>query len=82
MIRLTVALDRSSDPIRRPDQDYLEPAAASLPKQLVETRPLRLRARDPVGVLGHDFEAALLSHRAEVTGLSLGMLVKGRYSQL
>src|SRR5580704_5067393 len=52
--------DGSSDPVRCPDEHHLEPAAARLPKQFVETRPLSLRAGDPVGIFGDDLEAALV----------------------
>ena len=43
--------DRSGDPIEGPDQDDIEAAAAGIAHQLIETRPLRLGAADPVGVL-------------------------------
>jgi len=74
--------DGSSDPVRSPDQDDLEPTAAGIPKQLVKTWPLRLRAGDPVGILGDDLEAALVSHRAKVMELGFGMLVQGGYAQI
>ena len=43
--------DRPGDPVRRPDQDDIEAAAAGIPHQVIETGPARLRAGDPVGIL-------------------------------
>jgi len=74
--------DGSSDPIRRPDEHHLEPAAARLPEQLVETGALGLGAGDAVGIFGDDLEAALVSHRAEIMELSLRMLIESGYAQV
>ena len=52
--------DGPGDPVRGPDQHDLEPAAASIPKQFIETRPTRLGPGDPVGVLADDLKTTLL----------------------
>jgi len=61
--------DGSSDSVRGPHQDHLEPAAAGIPKQIVEARPASLGPGDAIGVLDHDLKTALLCHRAEVMKL-------------
>jgi hypothetical protein len=70
--------DRARDPIRSPDQDYLEAAAAGIPQQLIETRTSSLCSGDAIGVLGNDFETTLLSHRAEIMELRIRVLVDSR----
>ena len=57
-------------------QDDVEPAAACIPHQAIETGPARLRAGDPVRELVHDLVSALAGHLAEIEELSLRMLVK------
>ncbi len=63
--------DRAGDPIGSPDQDHIEAAAAGIPHHLIETRPARLRAADPVCILLHDLIAALSGHLAQVVQLGL-----------
>jgi hypothetical protein len=74
--------DGPGDPVRGPDQEYLEAAAACIPKQIIEARPASLRPRDPVSVLGNDLKTPLLSHRAEIVELSLRVLVDTGYAQV
>ncbi len=50
---------RAGDPIRGPDQDHIDAAAAGIPHQLIEPRPSGLASGDPIGVFVHDLEAAL-----------------------
>ena len=52
--------DGPGDPVRGPDQHDLEAAAASITKELIETRPTRLGSGDPVGVLADDLKTTLL----------------------
>ena len=68
----------AGDPIRGPDQDHIEAAAAGIPHQLIEPRPAGLAAGDPVGVFVHDLEAALGGHRTQVEQLGLRVLIDGR----
>ena len=63
------------DPVRGPDQHDLEPAAASIPKQLIEPRPTRLGPGDSVGVLANDLKTTLLSHGTEIVKLGLRVLI-------
>jgi hypothetical protein len=74
--------DRARDPIRSPDKNYLEAAAAGIPQQLIETGAPSLCSGDAIGVLGNDFETSLLSHRAEIMKLRLRVLVDSRYAQV
>ena len=69
-------LDRSGDPIRGPDQDHVEAAAASIAHQSVETGPARLGAADTIDVLLYDLEAALGCHLPQVKQLGFRMLVQ------
>jgi hypothetical protein len=71
-------LHRAGNPVRGPDQDHIEVAAAGVPHQVVEAGPPGLRAGDSVGVLMDDLEAALSGHLPEIKELGLGMLVDGR----
>ena len=66
---LEEVLCRPGDPIGSPDQDYVEPAAACVPQQAIETVVARLRAADPVGILFDDLIAALLGHLLEIVEL-------------
>ena len=63
------------DPVRGPHQNYLEAAAAGIPKQVIEARPTGFRPRDAVSVLGHDLKIPLLSHRAKIVELSFRVLI-------
>ena len=73
---LEEVLDRPGDPVGSPDQDDVEPAAASIPHQAIETGPARFRAGDPVCELVHDLISALADHLAEIEELGFRMLVK------
>ena len=75
-------LHRPGDPIRRPDQDNIEPAAAGIGHHLIEPRPPGLRTADPVGVLVDDFVATLAGHLAEIVQLGFGMLIDRRYPHI
>jgi hypothetical protein len=44
-------LDLPGQPIRSPDQDYIDNPAAGIGHHCIQTRPLCLRAADPIGVL-------------------------------
>ncbi len=57
---------RPGDPVRGPDQDHIEAAAAGIGHHLIEARPLCFHAGDPVCVLLHDLVAALGGHLAQV----------------
>jgi hypothetical protein len=71
-------LHRAGDPVRGPDQDHAETAAASVAHQLVKAGTARPGAGDAVGVLLDDFEAALGGHLAQVVQLCLGVLIDAR----
>ena len=75
-------LHRAGDPVRGPDQDHVEAAAAGIVHQLVQTGPARFRAGDPVGVFPDDFIAALGGHLAEVEKLSLRVLIQAGDAQV
>ena len=66
------------DPVRSPDQDHIEAAAAGVAHQFIETRPACLHAGDPVCVLLDDLIAALRGHLAQVIDLGLRMLIEAR----
>jgi len=68
-------LGRPGDPVRSPDQDDIEPAAAGIPQQAIETGAARLRAADPVRILFDDLIAALAGHLLEIVELGFRMLV-------
>ena len=57
---------RAGDPVRGPDQDHVELAAAGIPHQFVQPGPAGLHAADPVGVFVDDLVAALGGHLAEI----------------
>ena len=59
-------LRRPGDPVASPDQDDIEPAAAGIPQQAIETGAARFRAADPVCELVHDLISALAGHLAEI----------------
>src|ERR1017187_3676632 len=73
---------RASDAIACPDQHDIEAPALGIPHQLVQTRPARLCAGDPVGVLLHDLGPALSSHLAQVRKLRLRVLIDGGDTQV
>ena len=62
-------LHRPGDPVAGPDQNDIEPAAAGIAQQLVETRTFGLGAGDPVGVFLDDLEAALGSQLTQIVQL-------------
>jgi hypothetical protein len=74
---LEEVLDRPGDPVGSSDQDDVEPAAAGIPQQSIETRPARFRAGDPVRELLDDLISALLGHLAEIEELGFRMLIEG-----
>src|SRR3984885_9138109 len=67
--------DISCDAVKRCDEHDVEAVSPSICYQLVESWSLRLRARNYVGVLAHDFVSALLRRFAEVEQLCFEMLV-------
>jgi hypothetical protein len=74
--------DRAGEPVRRPYQHDVEPAAARIPHQFIETRPLGLGPADPVCVFMDDLVPALAGQLPEVMQLALGMLVDRAYSHI
>ena len=68
--------DRPGDPIRRPDQDSVELAAAGVGHHGIEPRPFGLGAGDFVSEHRDDFVAALAGYLPEVVQLRLGMLIE------
>jgi hypothetical protein len=68
--------DRPGDPVRRPDQDNVEAAAAAIGHHLIETGAPGLGAADPVGVLVDDLIAALSGHLPEVVQLRFRVLIE------
>jgi hypothetical protein len=70
------------DPVRGPDQEHLEAAAARVPQQIIETRSASFSPRDSIGVLSNDLKTPLLGHRAEIIELSLWVLVDTGYAQI
>ena len=66
---------RPGDAVEGPDQDHIEPAAAGIAQQLVQTGPPGLGAGYLVGVFLRDREAALGGELPEVQQLRLGVLV-------
>src|ERR1019366_2294067 len=69
--------NRSGDPVRSPDQDDIEPAAAAISQHLIEAWPFGLRATDLVGVFVNDLIAALSSPLTQVEKLRLQVLIDG-----
>ena len=70
-------LDLPGDPIRGPDQDHIEPAAAGICHHLIEARPPGLRTADSVGVFVDNLEATLAGHLAKIVELCFRMLIDG-----
>src|ERR1035437_779694 len=70
------------DPVRSPDQDDVELAAAGIPHHGIESRPASLRSGDHVGKLLDDLIAALLGHLAQVIELGFRVLVEGGDSHI
>ena len=66
----------AGDPIRSPDQDDVELAAASVSHHGIEAWPLCLGTADPVGVLFDDLEAALCGHLSKIMQLALRVLIE------
>ncbi len=75
-------LHRPGDPVRCPDQDNIEPAAAGISHHLIEAWPAGLGAADPVVVLVDNFVAALAGHLAEVVELRFRMLIESRHPHI
>jgi hypothetical protein len=75
-------LHRPGDPIRCPDQEHIEAAAASVGHHLIEAGPFGFRTADSVSVLGDDLEAALAGHLPKVIQLCLWMLIDGGDTQV
>ena len=69
-------LHRPGDPVRCPDQDHIEAAAAGIAHQFVQPGAFGLRPGDAVGVFVSDLIAALISHLAEIMKLGLGVLIQ------
>src|SRR5258708_4461394 len=66
---LEEVLHRSGYSVRSPDQNDIEPAAASIGHHLIEPRPFGLGAGDLVGVLSDDLISSLSPHRAQIKRL-------------
>lgn len=64
---------RVCDPVRNPDQDHIEAAAAGIADQLIKPWPAGLHSADAVGIFLHHFIAALSGHLPEVVQLGLGV---------
>src|SRR5580698_7216916 len=65
----------SCDAVKRCDDHDLETVPPSIRHQLVKSRSLRLRTRNYIGILAHDFASALFGHFAQVEQLRFKMLV-------
>jgi len=68
---------RPGDPVRGPNLDHIEPAAAGVSHHLIEAWALCLGAADPVGVLMDDLLAAPSGHLPEIEQLRFRMLIEG-----
>ena len=79
---LKEVLYRAGDPVRSPDENNIEAAAAGIGQHLIETWPLRFSARKPVGILIDDLVAALSSHLPQIDELRFRMLIDGRYAHV
>ena len=75
-------LHRPGDPVRSPDQDDIEPAAAGIGHHLIESWPPGLRAGDLVCVLGDDLVATLAGHLPEIVELRFRVLIEGRHPHI
>jgi len=65
---------RSGDPVRSPDQNDIEAAAAGIMHQIAEPRTASLGTADAVDI----FADALPGHLDQIAALGLGMLVEAR----
>jgi hypothetical protein len=74
---LKEVLHRAGNPVRSPDENNIEAAAAGIGHHLIETWPLRFSARKPVGILIDDLVAALSSHLPQIDKLRFRMLIDG-----
>jgi hypothetical protein len=74
--------DGAGEPVRRPYQHDVKPAAARIPHQFIETRALGLGPADLVGVLADDLIPALAGQLLEIMQLAFGMLIDGRYPHI
>ena len=79
---LKEVLHGPGDPVRRPDKNNVELAAASILHHLIEPRPPGLAPGDPVSVFRNDLVTALGSHLPEIVQLRLGMLVDGGHAHI
>jgi hypothetical protein len=68
---------RSGDPVRGPDQDHIEAAAAGVGHHFVETRSPGFDSGDSVCILRGNLIAALRGHLLEIKQLRFRMLVNG-----
>ncbi len=75
-------LHRAGDPVRGPDQQDVETAAAAIAHQGIEPRSPRPGAAHPVGILLDDLITPLLSHLAQIVELGLGVLIERRNPQI
>jgi hypothetical protein len=74
--------DRSRQAIECPDNNHVEPAAACIPHQFIETGPLGLGPADSVCVLVNDLIPALAGQFPEVVQLAFRVLLIGRDSHV
>src|SRR5580700_10526403 len=74
--------DISCDAVKRCDEHDIKAVPPSIGHQLVESSPFRLRTRNYIGILAHDFVSALLRHFAQVEQLCFKMLVSRRNSAI
>jgi len=70
-------LDRPSQPVRSPDQNNVELAAAGIAHHLIKSWTPGLGSGDPIRELGDDLKTALGCHLAQVQQLGLWMLIEG-----
>src|SRR5271156_1054175 len=68
--------------IESSDDENIEVVSPSIRHQLVESRSLRFRPGNYVGILTHNFVSALFGHFAEVEQLCFKMLVSSRNSAI
>ena len=73
---------RAGDPIRSPDQQDIEAAAAGIAHHLIEPGPPYAGAAHPICILLDDLIAALLSHLAQVIELCFWMLIESGDTQV
>jgi len=70
------------DPVRGPDQDHIEAAAAGIGHHLVQARPPGFCSGDPVGVFLDDLEAPLSRQLPQIVQLGLGVLVEAGHPHI